>query len=39
MCQLTELAARRRPVDFGRYDRLHHDGKHLIRGWLSERPS
>src|SRR5205823_7680124 len=34
MCHLTELAAKRHPVDLDRYTRLHRDGRTLIKGWL-----
>jgi hypothetical protein len=34
MCHLADVAAARRPVDFGRYHRLHRDGQALISGWL-----
>ena len=34
MCRLADVAAKRQPVDFDRYGRLHDDGKALIRGWL-----
>jgi hypothetical protein len=33
MCRISDLAATRQPVDFDRYNRLHGDGKRLIRGW------
>jgi hypothetical protein len=33
-CAISDLAATRRPVDFGRYATLHRDGRELIRGWL-----
>ncbi len=33
-CAISDLAATRRPVDFGRYARLHRDGRTLIQGWL-----
>jgi hypothetical protein len=33
-CAISDLAATRRPVDFGRYATLHRDGRELIQGWL-----
>ncbi len=33
-CAISDLAATRRPIDFGRYASLHRDGRELIRGWL-----
>jgi hypothetical protein len=34
MCDLADLAASRRPVDFDRYHSLHRDGRMLIKGWF-----
>jgi hypothetical protein len=34
MCRISDLRATRKPVELGRFDRLHDDGKRLIRGWL-----
>lgn len=33
-CEIQQLTATPRPLDFGRYHALHDDGRRLIRGWL-----
>jgi hypothetical protein len=32
-CPIESLRATRRSLEFGRYERLHSDGRALIRGW------
>lgn len=34
MCRISDLRATGQPVELDRFDRLHDDGKRLIRGWL-----